>query len=315
MYYIGIDLGGTNIAGGIVNETGKIVHKGSISTFRERPYQEILKDMAFLALRIIKESGIDKEEIKAIGVGSPGTPNSAEGILIYNNNLNFKNVPIRTELQKYINLPVLLDNDANCAALAESVAGAASGVADSVTITLGTGVGAGIVINHKIYSGFNYAASELGHMVIMVDGDQCTCGRKGCWEVYASATGLIRQTKVAAEQVPDSLIHKLVQGDLTKVNAKIPFDAAKANDTTAKQVVSQYIKYVATGLINIINTLQPEVIVIGGGVSKEGDYLLNPLHELINQEAYCHEWIPQTQIKIAQLKNDAGIVGAAMLCR
>ena len=309
MQYIGIDLGGTNIAVGLVDENGKILHKGSVPTGKERPYEEIIKDMAMLALKVIGDAGTDINDVKSIGIGSPGTPNNRDGILVYNNNLNFRNVPVRAEMQKYINLPVYLDNDANCAALAESVAGAAKDAKDSITITLGTGVGSGVVINGKIYSGFNYAAAELGHNVIMVDGELCTCGRKGCWEAYASATALINQTRKAIEENPDSLINKITTGRLDK----IVFDAAKQGDETAKKVVDRYIQYIAEGLTNVINAFQPEVVVIGGGVCNEGEYLLKPMREIVKKGVYSKEEVPQTQIRVAQMGNDAGIVGAAML--
>jgi len=313
MYYIGIDLGGTFIKAGLVDENGKIILKSSIPTGKERPYQEIIRDMAMLVKQIIKDAQIDEKDVKSIGIGSPGTPDNKAGILVYANNLtNFENVPLRTEIQKYIDIPVILDNDANCAALAESVAGAARDAQNSVTITLGTGVGSGVVIDGKVYSGFNYSAAEMGHMVIKMDGEQCTCGRKGCWEAYASATGLIEQTKRAAMENKDSLINSLVDGDLSKIDAKTAFDAAKQGDETGRKVVGQYIKYIAEGLINVINIFAPDVVVIGGGVSKEGEYLLKPLRELVYKDVYF-KGEPQTQIRVAQMGNDAGIIGAAML--
>ena len=173
-------------------------------------------------------------------------------------------------MQKYLDLPVYVDNDANCAALAESAAGAAKGTKTSVTITLGTGIGSGIIIDGKVYSGFNFAGGEIGHTVIVVDGEQCTCGRKGCWEAYASATALIRQTKRAAVENPESAINKLVDGDLDKIDAKTAFDAAKLGDETGEAVVKQYIKYIAEGVINVINIFMPEVLVIGGELVKKG---------------------------------------------
>jgi len=313
MYYIGIDLGGTYIKAGLVDDYGKIVLKNSIPTGKERPYQEIVKDMAMLVKNVIKDAQIDEKDVKSIGIGSPGTPNDKEGILVYANNLtNFVNVPLRAEIQKYIDLPVILDNDANCAALAESISGAAKDAKNSVTITLGTGVGSGVVIDGKLYSGFNYSAPEMGHMVIRIDGEQCTCGRKGCWEAYASATALIEQTKRAAMENKDSLINSLVDGDLSKIDAKTAFDAAKQGDETGRKVVEQYIKYLAEGLTNVINIFAPEVVAIGGGVSKEGEYLLKPLRELVYRDVYF-KGEPQTQIRVAQLGNDAGIIGAAML--
>ncbi len=312
MYYIGIDLGGTNIAVGLVDEEGKIIKKDSTPTRTEREYPEIVKDMAMLSLKVIKDAGVDLKDVKSIGIGSPGTPDEKNGILVYANNLRFYNVPLRAEMQKYIDLPVYIGNDANVAALAESVAGAAKGLQNSVAITLGTGVGGGVVINGKVYSGFNSAASEPGHMTIVVDGEQCTCGRKGCWEAYASATALIRETRKAAKEHPESLVNKLVDGDLSKIDAKTAFDASRQGDKIGQQLVDQYIKYLAEGLANMVNLFMPEVIVIGGGVCKEGEYLLAPLRKMVRERVYTQE-IPLPDIKVAQMGNDAGIVGAAML--
>lgn len=314
MYYIGIDLGGTNIAAGIVDEKGTVIRKDSIPTFREREYPEILKDMAMLALKLIDDEGLNLEDIKSIGIGSPGIADNKNGILIYANNLKFRNVPMREEIQKYIDLPVYIENDANCAALAESVAGAAKDAEHSITITLGTGVGSGVIINKRLYSGFNGAGAEIGHMTIIVDGKQCTCGRRGCWEVYASATALIEQAKEAAKSNPDSMINKLVEGDLSRLNAKIPFDAARQGDKTAETVVKRYIKYIGEGITNVINIFYPQVIVIGGGISKEGEYLLKPLRQYVYDNVYAKD-VQQTDIRIAEMGNDAGIVGAAMLGR
>ncbi|MDP4179756.1 MAG: ROK family protein [Bacillota bacterium] len=313
MYYVGIDLGGTKIAAGIVDEKGTLIYKDSVPTKRERPYQEIIKDMAQLTLKIIKDKGLEVKDIASIGIGSPGTPDSKTGVLVYSCNLNFDNVPIREEMRKYIDLPVFLENDANCAALAESVAGAAKDVDDSIAITLGTGIGGGIVINRKIYSGFNCAGSEIGHMVIVSDGVECACGRKGCWEAYASATALIRQTKDAANANPESKINELVKGDLNKIDAKTAFDAAKLGDPVGEKVVNQYIKYIAEGLSNTINSFMPEAVVIGGGVCKEGEYLLKPLRERVYADIYCKGSVPKPYIRVAEMGNDAGIVGAAML--
>lgn len=312
-YYIGIDLGGTKIAAGLVDKTGKIIRKDSMSTKSGRKYQEIIKDMANLTIKLIKDEGLEVKDIQSVGIGVPGTPGNKKGIVYYACNLDFRNTPLRAEMQKYIDLPIYIENDANCAALAENIAGAAKDTAHSVTITLGTGVGGGVVINNKIYSGFNFAGSELGHSVIVYDGKQCTCGRKGCWEVYASATACIAQTREAAINNPQSLINKMVNGDLTKITAKTAFDAARQEDETGKQVVRQYIRYIAEGVINVINTFMPEVVVIGGGVSREGEYLLKPLRELVYAGVYCKGKEYKTKIVCAKMGNDAGIIGAAML--
>lgn len=313
MYYVGIDLGGTNIAAGLTNKKGEIIRKKSIPTHRDRPYTEIVKDMAGITIKLINEVGIDQKELKYIGIGSPGTPNVQEGTIIYSNNLNFRNAPIKYEMQKYINVPIYVENDANCAALAESVYGSAKGVDHSVTLTFGTGIGAGIVINKRIYSGFNNAASELGHTVIVSEGCQCSCGRKGCWETYASANALIRQTQEVLEQNLDSWIYTLVNGDLSKINGKTIFDAARKDDRLALNIVDTYIGYMSEGITNVINMLQPEIVVVGGGICNEGEYLLKPLREKVYQAMYTKDEVPKTQIKKAQMGNDAGIIGAAML--
>ncbi len=313
MYYIGIDLGGTNIAAGIVDEDGQIIYKESIPTQKKRNQQEIMEDMAKLSQRLLEEAGIKLQDLQSIGVGSPGSPDLKEGIIIYNNNLGFRNAPIRKVIQKQIPVPVYLNNDANCAALAEGLLGAAGGVKYSVTITLGTGIGGGIILNNEIYSGFNNAGAELGHMVILSDGRECTCGRKGCWEAYASATALIELAQEAASKNHDSLLFTLVNGELTQITAKTPFDAVKQGDPIANKVVQEYIGYLAEGVSNIINIFQPEILVVGGGVSKQGDYLLNLLQERVNQEIYSKEEIPKTKLRTALLGNDAGIIGAALL--
>ncbi|GKX30382.1 glucokinase [Vallitalea longa] len=315
MYNIGIDLGGTNIAAAIVAEDGTIIRKGSTPTLREREYQPILKDMAMLALKLIEEEGINLEDIHSIGVGSPGTPDPENGIIVYTNNLNFKNTPIRDEIRKYIDKPVYLGNDANVAALGEYECGAGVGYKDLVAITLGTGVGSGVIIDEKIIDGSFNGGAELGHVSIDFNGITCSCGRKGCWEQYSSATALIRDAKEAAAQNTDSLLYKMVDGDLDKMNAKIPFDAAQAGDEVAGAVIDNYVKLLAVGIVNVINIFQPEIIVLGGGVSAQGDNLIKPLKKEIINEIYGGEEAFKTKVQVAKLGNDAGIIGAAMLYR
>lgn len=314
MYYVGIDLGGTNIAAGILNDKFEMVAKGSVPTGKDRNYSEIIRDMADISRKLITESGLSVNDIEYIGIGSPGVCDREKGILLYANNIRFNDVPMAKEMQKYIPLPVYLENDANCAALGESLAGAAKDVSDSVTITLGTGIGGGIIINKCIFAGFNGMAGEIGHTVLVLDGELCTCGKKGCWEAYASATALIRQTRAAAEKNPESEINRLVDGRLDLINAKTAFDAMRLGDYTGTRVVEQYIRYLAEGIANIIVVLQPEKIVIGGGISKEGETLLKPLREAVKESLYYKkDNVPQAEIVAAELGNDAGIVGAAML--
>lgn len=311
-YYIGIDLGGTNIKAGVVSEDFKIIAKTSCKTDLPRPGEEICADMAKVALEAVKEAGLTLDDIEAVGIGTPGIANSQTGIIEYSCNLGFDNFPVVENMKKHIDKPCFVENDANAAAYGEFVAGAAKGANDAVCITLGTGVGGGIIINKKIYSGFNFAGAEIGHTVINADGPQCSCGRKGCFEVYSSATGLIRMTKEAMEKDPDSLLHKEAE-EHGKVSARTAFNAMRAGDSTAKQVVDDYIKYLACGIANMINTFQPDVLCIGGGVCNEGDPLLLPLKELVAKEIYTKNSPRNTEIVIAQLGNDAGIIGAAFL--
>lgn len=311
MYYLGVDLGGTNIAVGLVNEKGELLHKESIPTIRERNYEEILKDLANLCIKIIKDNNLEVKDIESIGVGSPGTCDSKEGVIVYSNNIAFENTPLRKEIQKYIDLPVFLENDANCAALGESVRGAAYGYKDSITITLGTGIGGGVLINGKILSGAFFGGGELGHHVIVSGGEQCTCGRKGCWEAYASATALIRDTKIAALRYPLSKISEEVNGDFNLISAKTVFDVAEKGDKVATEVIDKYLSYIAEGVANMLNIFQPEIIVIGGGVCAQGEKILLPIEAHVKKLSYGGEL--KTKMAIAKLGNDAGIIGAAML--
>ena len=315
MYYLGIDLGGTKIAAGIVDAEGRIIKKASVPTGRTRNSDEIVEDMCVLAENLIKDAGISLKELNSIGIGSPGTHDRQNGIVLYNNNLNFRNVKVREQMQKHVPVPVYLENDANCAAIAESVAGAAKGADFAVIITIGTGIGGGVIINKKLYTGFNGAGGELGHIVIRFNGETCTCGRNGCWEAYSSATALIRQTRNAAVANPNSKILALVEGDLDKINAKTAFDAARMGDETGTEVVDNYISIFAEGLANIVNIFQPNIIAIGGGVSKEGEYLLAPLREKTNVKIYSGEGVEKTRIVEAKLGNDAGIIGAALISK
>lgn len=313
MYNIGIDLGGTNIAAAVVNESGKILRKGSVPTLRERNYTEIVKDMALLALKLVEEEGLKAEDIHSVGIGSPGTPDTENGLVVYANNLKFKNTPIREEFVKYFDVPVYIENDANAAAYGEFVSGVGNKYQDFVAITLGTGVGAGIIVNNKIITGSYHGGSELGHTVIQVGGSTCSCGRKGCWEEYSSATALIREAKVVASNNPESMLNSLVDGDLDKMNAKIPFDAAQAGDEAAKGLIDWYIDHLSVGLVNVVAIFQPQAIALGGGVSAQKENLLVPLREKMANEIYGGPENLKTDLLICELGNDAGIIGAAML--
>ena len=311
-YYCGIDLGGTNIKAGIVDGEGKLLNKLSIKTNADRSMEEIIHDMGQLALDAIKDAGLEVRDIEAIGIGSPGTPDNDEGLLVYSSNLPFNKAPMRKLIRDVVDLPVYIDNDANCAAMAEAVAGAGKGAKDSVTITLGTGVGAGVIVNGRIFSGFNQAGSEFGHTVLVSGGVQCGCGRKGCFEQYASASALARMTMEAAEANPDSLLNK-VKEEEGEWNARIAFIAMREGDKVAEEVVDKYTDYLADGLANAINAFMPEVLIVGGGVCNEGDPLLIPMREKTMSRPYFGPGVPKTRIALAQMGNDAGIVGAAMM--
>lgn len=314
-HYIGIDLGGTNIVAGVVDENYNIIAKASTKTNCPRPAKEIADDMAKMALLAIKNAELTIEDIEWVGVGTPGIANNSTGIIEYSNNLGFKDVPMVEYIQETINKPVFIENDANAAAYGEYVAGAAKGSKNAVCITLGTGVGSGIVTDGKIYAGSNYAGGEIGHSVIAVDGPQCSCGRKGCFEVFSSATGLIRMSKEAMAEHPESIMNQMAEEKGGKVTARTSFDAMREGDETAKAVVDKYIKYLAAGITNTINIFQPDVLCIGGGVCNEGDPLLLPVKELVKEEVYTKNSEKNTEIVIAELGNDAGIIGAAFLGR
>lgn len=312
-YYVGIDLGGTNIVAGVVDEQYNILAKASTKTNCPRPDREIARDMAKMAIQAVENAKLTMDQIEWIGIGTPGIANSRDGIIEYSNNLGFVNTPMVKYIQEDIDKPVFVENDANAAAYGEFVAGAAKGANNAVCITLGTGVGGGIIIDGKIYAGSNFAGAEIGHTVISVDGPQCTCGRKGCFEVFSSATGLIRMTKESMAKNPDSSMHKLVAERSGKVSARIAFDAMRMGDAAARAVVDDYIKYLAAGITNTINTFQPDILCIGGGVCNEGDALLLPVKELVAKEVYTRNSKQNAQIVIAKLGNDAGIIGAAFL--
>ncbi|MCI7704713.1 MAG: ROK family protein [Clostridiales bacterium] len=312
MYYIGLDVGGTTFKAGVVTEDGRIVHKDAMPTGIERPYQEIIADMAALCKKVAADAGIEMSEIKSIGVGVPGLFDNKTGMIPFCTNLGWHDIPFVAEMKKHLDTPVYGDNDATVAGLAESVAGVSAGIKDSVFLTLGTGVGGGIIIDGKPYSGAHGCGSEIGHMMIKMGGELCTCGNYGCFERYASATAIIREARKAVAEHPESSMLAACGGDPEKLNAKIVIDAAKAGDEAAKAVFGGYVQALAVGIINIINMLDPEVIVLGGGVSAAGEFLLNAVREAVKPMVFF-KTMPYARIELAQLGNDAGIIGAAML--
>ena len=320
MYTIGIDLGGTNIAAGICDENLNIIEKASVPTGASRGGELIVKDMAALVRRLMDKRGITLDRIEYVGIAAPGSTNSKTGVVEYSNNIPMVNFPIAEIFKKFLPVKkVLVANDANAAALGEAIAGAAKGAQSSVMITLGTGVGGGVILGGKIFAGgINEAGTELGHTVIVKGGRQCSCGRRGCWETYSSATGLANMTREKMTELKlkgiDSLLFDEAEKE-GKVSARTAFSAMKRGDKYGAKIVDEYIEYLAVGITNIINVFQPEVLSIGGGVCNEKEYLTRPLKEIVDKEQYTKGNAVKTKIVTAALGNDAGIIGAAGLGR
>ena len=313
MNYLGIDLGGTNIVAAVVNEKYEIISEAKNPTLCPRPWKEILDDVAKTALEAAKMANLEMSDFPFVGIGSPGVISVETGTVITAVNLGFNNVPLTKYLSEKLEVPVILENDANAAAYGEFKAGKAKNTENFIAFTIGTGIGSGVVLDGKIYRGTNGIAGELGHSVIKLGGRQCSCGRKGCIDVYASATGLITTTKEAMEANKESLMWQLSEGDVKKVTGITAFKAAKQNDKTALEVVNSYIEVLAAAITNIINTFQPDMITIAGGISKEGDYLLNPIKKLVEKESLKNSTKPFPKIEIAELQDKAGVIGASLL--
>lgn len=310
-YYIGVELGVRNIVAGIFDKNGKLIRRDIIPTNKERSFELIIKDMCSLINKIIEDEDIEIKNIKYIGVGCPGIIDNMNGIVLKNYRLNFNNAEIRTEIQKYFKQPVFVENDANCVAIAEYLLGASYGTSSSLTIKVGVGIGGGLIIDGSIYNGFNFGGTEFGHMVIEHNGRECSCGRKGCWEQYVSASAIVTQTKQLIDENPDSILANMVNNSAQITELTI-FEAAKAGDEKAKEACIEYIDYFSEGLANIVNILMPEVVIIAGPISKLGDGLVKPLVEKLRGRIYGRE-IHLPEFKMAEMGTAGIVVGAAML--
>ena len=312
--YIGIDVGGTTAKAGVVDEEGKILSKSVCRTGKERAFEDIAADMAELCRRVVRESGHEMADIAAVGVGIPGEQDPRSGLVAFCNNLGWVNVPLMQRLCEALGLSVYVDNDANVAALAESAFGASRDVKSSILVTLGTGVGGGIVENRRVRTGAHGVGGEIGHMVVVVDGEVCNCGHRGCWEKYASATAIIRMGRALMEEKPDCTLARQMGGDAAQLNAKAVLDLARAGDADCMGIFETYVKYLCVGLANLINIYDPDMIVLGGGVAYAGDFLLDAVRAALGDYVYCPA-LSWARVELARMGNDAGIIGAAMLGR
>ena len=312
MIRIGIDVGGTGIQFGALDNKMNILAEDSIPTNISIPFSEQVERIAAAVVSTAEAAGCSPDSIESVGVGIPGVANLSTGVVDKCPNMGWYHVPFGEEFRKHLSTPLFIENDANVAALAESVAGVSAGTSSSVFITIGTGIGSGIIINGKIWSGAHHIGGELGHVIFDLGGVECTCGNKGCLERYCSATALIRMAREAVSDHPDSMIIRSVGMDPDKIEAKTVFDATHAGDPLAVKVYHQYIDYLAQAIGSVVNLLDPEVIVLGGGVSKAGSFLLDPLTTEYKKYVLFNDQ-PLPPLKLAVLGAEAGIIGAAML--
>lgn len=314
MVRIGMDVGGTGIQIGIVDEKGVILDKDAVVTNTSLPFAEQVSQMAACALGLLERNGYTTADLASVGAGVPGVADQRTGVIPKCVNMGWENVPFRQEMSRHFDgAPVFIDNDATVAGLAESVAGVSAGTSSSVFITLGTGVGGGIVLGGKVWNGAHGIGSEIGHMTLELDGERCTCGNHGCLERYCSATAIIREAREILKAHPESLMMEMCKGDPKAINAKLVFDAARELDPCAVKVFRRYVSCLAQAINSITAILDPEMFVLGGGVSKAGAFLLDAVRAEVPKYALFKDAFPLPRIELARLGTDAGIIGAAML--
>lgn len=313
MNYIGIDIGGTNLKAGLVDDNGNLLATRKMKVAEIADQEGLVQTLVSLVQGLCGEAGIPVSQVASAGVGVPGAVEIRSGSILYTCNLPLRNVPLRRMFHRYLDMPLYIENDANCAALAEYYVGAGRDSKRFVTVTLGTGVGGGIIHNGKIFHGANGMAGEVGHMSIELNGEPCPCGRKGCWERYASASALKRLTARAIAEHPGSILEQVV-AEKGRVSGQSAFIAARRGDPVGQQVCDMYIEYLAAGIVNVINIFQPDTLAIGGGVSNEAEeQLLYPLQRRVAEESIPCNQDKMTRIVRAELGTQAGIIGAALL--
>lgn len=312
-HYLGIDLGGTNIATGVIDENYNMIAKHNVPTAYPRPAEAIVKDMALAGRAALEKAGLSEKDIEYVGVGVPSTVNQFNHHVVFANNLNWRDYDMIAEFRKTWDIPVHLANDADSAALGEVLAGIGKEYQNALMITLGTGLGGGIILNHRLFTGGDGLGCEPGHTIIVADGEPCTCGKRGCLEAYASVTALVRDTIRAMGEYPDSIMREMTGNDIAKVNGRTAFDAAKQGDPAGQKVVNSFIHHLAVGIGSMATLLRPQAVILGGGVCNEGEYLFAPLREEVAKLVYAGDIIGAPKIVKATLGNDAGIIGAALL--
>ena len=311
MIAIGIDIGGMSIKGAAVDSNGRVYETFTVPVAKGEPGEITIRNLAEIVKEYIQTYGLE-DKVIGIGIGCPGTLDVQNGIVEYSNNLGWTQLHLVDIFHEVLPYPVRLTNDANAAALGEAKYGAGEEYSNIIMLTLGTGVGGGIIINGKLYEGNLGKAGELGHIVVEVDGEQCTCGRKGCLEAYASASALIRDTKKAMLENEQSLMWNICP-DIDMAGGKVPFEAAKQGDQTAIEVLDNYIKYLGEGILNYCNIFRPEAIVLSGGIANAGEYLFSRLNKYVEDRYYGYKMTPEVKILPAELGYDSGKIGAAAL--
>lgn len=314
-YIIGIDLGGMGAKGALFSYDGKILYENKVKTHKEDGFKGTVELLARLTKDLAKGANVDDQNVVAIGMGSPGVVDSARGIVLRWSNFDWDNVPLADDLSALTGKPVYIANDANVAALGEAKFGSTAQYDSSILLTIGTGVGGGIVFGGKLIEGYRSAGAELGHITIREGGLPCACGRRGCYEKYASTTALIRQTRHAMVENLNSLLWEEAGGKIENVNGKTAFAAARRGDKTAQAVIDQFVEYLSEGVADFVNILRPEAIVLGGGIVGEGEALFEPLRKAVDARTYIAMDIVPLKIVGATLGNKAGVYGAYSIAK
>lgn len=310
---IGIDVGGMSVKYGLVNDENEIILRHTINTNIEITPKEFIAEMIKGVDELLKDSSYCIDDIKSIGIGCPGIIDTKTGTVIYSNNIDWRDVPLVEQFKESFKIPIGVANDADAAGLGEVYAGSAKGLNNAVLLTLGTGVGSGVVIDKKIFGGALVGGCELGHMIIDIDGKNCTCGSKGCLEAYASATAMMKMGKNLVEVESETQLSKECNGDLEKITAKMIFDCAECGDEHSQKIVDEYLKYLSLGIANVVNIFRPEVVILGGGIANQKEKLTSKLQPIVNNLIFGKEDSEMPKIVTSQLGNDAGIIGAANL--